>query len=188
MTGPQLQAPERWFREFCLYYRKRERDPESELSLSGNPSKCTGWTASMGVFLARLGYQFGYWQDWEVGAQRVDFGWFKRSPNLPDIAIEHECWHSQVFGKERRVVTKLARSRGALRVLITYAPGNWTRRSDDRYLNRIRELLPRDMGKPLLVILANDGLKTGEYSKGWRAYTLWGTDYNWTPIPNPLSH
>jgi hypothetical protein len=186
VTGPQLEAPERWFREFCLYFRKCERDPESELSLSGKPSKCSGWTASIGVFLARLGNQFGYEQDWEVGARKVDFGWFKRSPNLPDIAIEHECWHAGVFGKKRRVVTKLAQSRGALKILITYAPGNWTRKKDDNFLSKIRDLLPRDMSKPLLVILANDDMKT-DYSKGWRAYTLWGTDYTWIRVQNPLS-
>ena len=78
----------------------------------------------MGVFLARLGYQFGFRQDWEVGAGKVDFGWFKRSSKLPDVAIEHECWYPGYSGRSVRVVAKLARSRGALRVLITYSSGD----------------------------------------------------------------
>jgi hypothetical protein len=185
MTGYRLKVPERWFSEFCREFRRSERIQESELSLSGDSSKCSGWTAAIGVFLSRLAYQYGYKQDWEIGDGKIDFGWFRSSQSRPDVAIEHECWHTGVFGKRRRVVKKLVRSRCRLKVLITYGPGKSRDRWESRLQARITKLLPSNMKYPLLLVTANDDSPSGSYSHELRAAASWGGS-EWYPVKNPL--
>lgn len=181
-------VPERWFHEFCRFYHKAEVDPRGELELSGDPSKCSGWTAAMGVCLSRLAKAHNYWQDWEVTPKKIDFGWYQNRSTPPRVAIEHECWHTGVFGKRRRVLPKLVRSRSDLKVLITYGPGNPDDKWGKRLRKRIREKLPPSMTHPLLVVLADDYLNEREcwYGLGWRGYVSWGKSHEWVCLENPL--
>ena len=185
MTGYRMRTPERWFIEFCKEFRRRERLPDSEIPLAGDPKKCTGWTSAMGVFLSRLAHKYGYTQDWEFGDTKIDFVWLKHDRPGPRIAIEHECWHTGVFGRKRRVIGKLVQSRAPLKVLITYGPGASRKRWEKRLRNRISKILVSEVTGPILVVTANDALRE-DYYKGWSGAYTWGAG-KWYYVSNPFN-
>ena len=157
-----LPTPEEWFREFVGDFVRSVDLAESEVGvLYANREQIhfddayytnREWTEVMSRFLARLARRMGYVQLSE--RDHLDFVWYLGDGAKRRVAIEHE---NQRGGIAKSEIPKLANSRAALRILITYTNADGTGRVAENTClkaeGRLRRYWKRNTeGRFLLVI------------------------------------